>query len=100
MEPINWIRVFFHLLWIIGASLILTFLGYIWYARSRKKREPIFTRGYHLTLSMGFLLIFAGLGFLVRSWWLAGVFWLGTGLILAHVLRIAGGRQKKSNEKK
>lgn len=100
MQTVDWMRVFFHFLWIFGASVILTVLGYIWYTRARLDKSLLGGGGVNTAVSAGLFMAAAGLGFLVHKWWLAGIFWLASGLFLAHIIRDGVLRLKRRNENK
>jgi hypothetical protein len=68
---IDWFRVAFHALWIIGCALILAALSYAnWLAHLRgvRTRQLLSVPAFQFPFSIGLGLISCGLGLLSRGW--------------------------------
>jgi hypothetical protein len=82
---INWLQVFFNLLWLLGLALILAAFSYTnWLAHARgvRTRQLLGTLTFQRPFSIGMGLISLGLFFLSRGW-LEHVLWAAFTLLFA-----------------
>lgn len=75
---IDWILVFSHFLWILGASFLLvlfSYLDFLAHAEERKRREVFETTSFKIFFFLDLSVVFCGIGLSASFFWLALPFW-------------------------
>jgi hypothetical protein len=94
---IDWIFIFAHFLWILGASFLLALFGYFDFqihAEKRSRREVFKMTSFKIFFLLGLSFVFSGIGLSASFFWLGMLFGVMSALCFISILVLY--KQKRS----